>query len=187
VLERSILRDNGDARGHHSLHRRVAQPVGGGALEVLEGDLAHQKSGIGDDHAADALPPAEQGGVVDRGPGHDMRRRRHGHLTGRPHGRDGPRHGGGDRRDQIGQRAILDDGRCGGGVPAAAHRGQRGRHVDPAAATARRHEDAALHLHEEEVGVATGEVHHPVGDNADALHVDLLAQRRDEYRRLPDR
>ena len=63
---------------HHRLDRRVAEAVRGGSFEIVEGDLAHQKAAVGDDDAADALPAAEQSGVVDRGPRQDVRRRRYG-------------------------------------------------------------------------------------------------------------
>jgi hypothetical protein len=82
--------------------------------------------------------------------------------------------------------STLDDGRGGGAVTAAAHGRQHAGDVQAAAAAAAGHEDAVLHLDQEEAGVAAGQVHDPVGDDAHPLDVLVLTKRREQHRGFGD-
>ena len=65
-LERRLRPDQRHAGRHHRLDRRVPEPVRRGALQVGERDAPGQQPVADDADAAEAVAPAEEGGVVDR-------------------------------------------------------------------------------------------------------------------------
>lgn len=170
------------ARRHDRLGRRVPQTVGRGALQVGERD-APDEAGV--THHADTADPFAA--TLQRRLVH-LGRLQHGGRARleRVEGHTGRRDRGGSRRRDgrrdFAQGGVLDHGGGGRGVAAAAHRAERLRHVQPAPAAPCSHEHASFHLHQEEVGVAARQVHHPMGDHAHSLHVEVLTQRRQQHR-----
>ena len=170
-----------EVRGHHRLDRRVPKGMRRGAIQIDQGHAPDKTLLVGDGDAAQSVAAAADGGVVDGRRHIDHGKPARVDVPGATYRRDGRGHDRHDGCPRLIQRQILDHGGGRRPMPAAAHRGQHLRDIEATAAAASRHEDAMLHLDQQEAGVTTGEVHHPVSDHTHALHVDTLTQGRDEY------
>ena len=152
-----------------------------GAIQIDQGHAPDKTLLVGDGDAAQTVAATADGGVVDGRRHIDHGKPARVDVPGATDRRDGRGHGRHDGCPRLIQRQILDHGGGRRPMPAAAHRGQHLRDIEATAAAASRHEDAMLHLDQQEAGVTTCEVHHPVSDHTHALHVDTLTQGRDEY------
>ena len=170
-LQRRLRPHERDARGHDGLDGSVPESVRRCSLQIGQGHASDEEALAQDADPAEAVSPAEQRRFVDRRGVADHGRARLERVERDPGRRDRRRRRGGHRRGDLVERAVLHDRGCGGRVPAAAHGAKRFGDVDAAAAAPGGDEHAPLHLHEEEEGVAPGQVHDPVGHHADALNV----------------
>ncbi len=176
TIERRVCADHGNPRAHHRLDRGVPQAVGSGTLQVDQRDLAGQALAVGHQHTGEMAPAALQGGLVHRHGEAHRRRCRHEHIFHGAHRGQGGRHGAGHGRRDLVQRPVLHYGRGGGGVAAAAHHRQNLGHIQAVAAAPRGDEDPALHGHQQEEGIAAGEIHDAMRHHADAFHIQILAK-----------